>query len=81
MSQTKQTLEMRVLRKVRELALERGDLYIELEIGVIAGALELSPKRMKTATQQLCHGNFLKKCSATSVRLSPHGNSYLEATD
>lgn len=81
MNQAKQTLELRVLRMVRELTTARGDTWVDLELEELGSALQLSPRRLKTAIQHLCQCNFLKKSSRTSVALSSQGQAYLEKMD
>ena len=77
MTQKRRTPEERLLLQVYDMAAGRGDLYGDLDPWEVASELQLSPKKAKTLLRNLYQGNFLKKVSDQALRLTPHGERYV----
>ncbi len=76
MTQRKQTADERLLIEVYKTALERSDLFEEIDIRPIMFAIGQKETAVTTILKHLAQANFIIKIDPYIVKLTPHGINF-----
>lgn len=78
MSQKSQTPDERFLKKVYEMAREKGDLFEEIDATLAARAVSLKETALKNIIKHLAQANFIKKGQGSFICLTKNGCQFVE---
>lgn len=78
MNQKSLTPDERFLKKLYEMALEKGDLFEEIDAFVAARAVSLKETALKNIVKHLAQANFVKKGQGSFISLTKNGCQFVE---
>ena len=78
MNQKSMTPDERFLKKLYEMAQEKGDLFQEMDASLVAKAVSLRDTALKNIVKHLAQANFIKKQQDNYISLTQNGCRFIE---